>query len=208
MSIDVTICPRYFLLARKYKTKTHTCTRHRLSCAMSDPASGICSTHKRRKKNITTNKFQQNSIDPDFIYLADKIKIDVVRLRFDSPTKQNTTAKLTSKTNIHRFRYFAWYICVVFDREEKKFNFHLYRNICLFCICFVCCLWHALRNRKMWDEFWFFVLVDFYFFSRDFKFAQNWITWFEDERKQLKVIRFLLFRSFDHKFSRLLCKMH
>lgn len=107
-------------------------------------------------------------MDPDFIYLADKIKIDVVRLRFDSPTKQNTTAKLTSKTNIHRFRCFAWYICVVFDREKKKFNFHLHWNICLFFICFVCCLWHAIRNRNVLEEN----------MRRIFVFCSGWFLYF------------------------------
>lgn len=46
---------------------------------------------ERNEKHIGTNKWQHYSFDPDYIYLADKIKIGVDCRYFDSPnkTKQN-----------------------------------------------------------------------------------------------------------------------
>lgn len=60
---------------------------------MSDPQAGILAA-KKKQKNITTNKIStHNSIsNPDFIYLADKIKIDVDRL-YISTAKRNKTLK-------------------------------------------------------------------------------------------------------------------
>lgn len=69
---------------------------------------------EKTEKNIITNKLQQYSLDPDYIYLAEKIKIDVDCLYFDSrnkmkqnETKQNEDkVKLTSKINSHIFSSF------------------------------------------------------------------------------------------------------
>lgn len=41
-----------------------------------------------KQKNITTNKLQHDSMSPDFIYLADKIKIDVDRSVFRQPNER------------------------------------------------------------------------------------------------------------------------
>lgn len=73
-------------------------------------------------------------MNPDIIYLADKTKIDVDRLRFDSSQNSNQI----NLQNKH-LQFLLFYFSIIAMYEFNPFNFHLYWNILFifywFCWC-------------------------------------------------------------------------